>query len=74
MAYITVHYKANSGYVNQREERELEAIVNCQDVITSIKTINKNGLFDVGRKQWIPPHKIVKIEFDEDDYQHAKGD
>lgn len=74
MAYINIHYLSKSGYVNEpARETEIEAVVQCTDVITSIKTINKNGLFDVSRKQWIPPHKIVKIEFNEDDYYHAKG-
>lgn len=75
MAYITVFYNAKSGYLNEPQiEREMEAIVECPDVIVSIKTINKNGLFDVTRKQWIPPHKITKITFDEEDYRYAKGD
>lgn len=37
-----------------------------------VKTINEKGLFIEKRGLWIPPHKIVKIEFDEYDYRNAK--
>lgn len=75
MAYITVYYKAKSGYINeQQREMEIEAVVECQDVIASIRTINEKGLFDLQRGVWIPPHKISKITFDRNDYRFAKGE
>lgn len=71
VALKVIYMKEEKGYLDHganTRQKEHECTVMCHDIKASCISMGTKGLFIPKDGLYIPPHKIERIEYNEDDF------